>query len=269
MTSAMTYTTPYKFSAALACVGLIACGDTSETPNFDESGPAIELAVTAQVMLPEKGVAYAFVPNDAAQWLSQIIILSEDGDLYQATADTREAKPIKGPKAKSIIGLNRPGAAGMFLAVNPDDTVQAYIESNDEGDFKLYDQTATNLTIADLCEEAAAVDCELNKQGEIIGVITESSAFLTSEIGNINLKAGKTRIAVSSVTAPDAYEMVAITNGITIPGVANPQSVYAVSDNFGGPFNNGLVLVSDADEPRFAIISADFARKTLAASLAD
>ena len=258
-----------KVFPALACLLLVACADKSETQTeaevFDVSGAAIEIPVTSQIMLPEKGVAYTFVPNDAAQWLSHIIILSEDGDLYQATADSQDAKPIEGPKAKAVIGLSRPGAAGVFFAINEDNTLQAYIESNDAGDFKALTDDLPDVNIIELCETSPALECELGENGQISAIETKAPASLVSSKGQHNLKMSDNSIIVSEPESSDVYTPVTITNGITILGVTNPQSVHTTSDNFGGPFNNGLVLVSDADEPRFVIISADRARKELEA----
>jgi len=254
----------YKISFVLACLIMASCNNKTDIQISDDTKPAIEIPVTSEVLLPEKGVAYAFVPNDAAQWLSQIIILSEDGDLYQAAANTREAKPISGPKVKSIVGVNRPGAPGLFLAINTNDELLAFIESNDEGDFMLSDKNSSDLNIVKLCEDSSALNCDVDKTGKITAAQVKSPTYLATDTGNISLTATQNGLAVSQINDPDTYKAVTITNGITIPGVPNPQSVYAASDNFGGPFNKGLVLVSDADEPRFALISADFARRKLA-----
>lgn len=306
----------YKFPILLACLMMLSCGDKAEVQTLDNSNTAIELPVTSQVMLPEKGVAYAFVPNDAAQWLSQIIILSEDGDLYQTTADGSDVKQIQGAKAKSIIGLNRPGDPGMFLAILNEGTIKAYVEVDDEGRFDPAPFSSPELKLKAFCapnKTPTNAFRALNTKGEV----REISASLVNKVIELKDSTEQTNekisdkmkdnasctastnndvVLFSSSTIPMATlenaenyiplgvdskssnvtmyssngpKSISITDGITIPGVLRPQSVYAVSDNFGGPFNNGLILVSDADEPRFVIISADFARKTLAAHLSE
>lgn len=280
----------FRLPTLLSCLFLASCGagESSKTGHTGEID--VEIPVTSEILLPKKGVAYAFVPNDAAQWLSQIIILSEDGNVYQAQADAHKAIAIKGAKAKSIIGLNRPGAPGMFLALSNNGTVKAFIEINDEGQFgpapfsspgvKLQafcsqadtpldsffavtkEDTVVKLTVAPPNESATEI-LQLQLSEPSKGVTCNKSAVLPSPSGEFTLSQHKDNAGIQVATESEPLKNVEITSGITIPGVETPQSVYAVSDNFGGPFNNGLVLVSDADEPRFIIISADFARKQL------
>lgn len=279
-----------KFNAILACLFLASCGEQTTAPSGHTGKIDVEIPVTSEILLPKKGVAYAFVPNNAAQWLSQIVILSEDGDIYQAPADARKAIPIKGAKAKSILGLNRPGAPGMFLALSNNGTVSAYIEINDDGHFGPAPFSSPGVKLKDFCNQpdtpvgsflaltrddtvvrltvtppdtSATEILQLQMSEPLEDMTCDMEAVLPSPSGSFTLSQHKDNAGIQVATESEPLKNVEITNGITIPGVETPQSVYAVSDNFGGPFNNGLVLVSDADAPRFIIISADFARKQL------
>lgn len=83
----------------------------------------------------------AFTPNDVASWLGVVGMLSTEGHFYTSSIEGDVINLISEDKHTDIIGLDRPGAPGMFLAVMDDGALRAYVESDDQFGFRVAPMT--------------------------------------------------------------------------------------------------------------------------------
>ncbi|WP_371397730.1 hypothetical protein [Fretibacter rubidus] len=286
----------YKLYAPFAlCItlGLSACGsDSSQSTNTDS---VTELRVTAEVNTNVNAAHITVIPNDVAPWLSHIILIDQDGDLYQTALDSGVAKPLN-MKAVDAVGLMREQAAGVVLTLSEAGTISALIESDDEGNLSPLPVSSSVGGLSRFCETAHAPSGTVFAQaegGDVVemGVLVQESQIILSEIERSKGQAdaacyvnGDTvsfqqssdgRFAVldfgdrTILSAADKGAVwsgggaVTITSGLSTPGIDTARAVHATSDSLGGAFRDGAIIMADADAPRLVMISAGFARSVL------
>ena len=131
------------FATVLLTNSLVAC---SNEPNENSAVfetieipatilPTIDMVATHAIDLDTSISQLTFVPNSVAPWLGRIIIRDDDGFLFSTDIEGREPKPVGTGKYIDIFGLAREAAPGVFLTITEDNKIEAYIESDDIGNF--------------------------------------------------------------------------------------------------------------------------------------
>lgn len=281
---------------AFAALTLTACGGEAAAP--DASSETIDLRVTAEVNTGVNAQHITVIPNDVAPWLSHIILISDDGALYQTALDSGKAKPL-GAKAIDAVGLMRAQAAGVVLTLSGGGTVSAMIESDDEGNLSPLPVSTTIAALSGFCGAASAPSDTVYAQtpgGDVLslGVLVQESQVILSEIerfdgdadavcyvsgddvkfqprgsaaqfgvlsldgNNVTLSPKQTGASLSNGSA------VTITPGLSTPGLSSASAITATTDSLGGAFRDGAIIMADADAPRLVMISAGFAQSVLA-----
>lgn len=129
------------------------------TPDTLRTNADATLTVTADINMGIMAKDITVIPNDVAPWLSHIVVISEDGELYQTALDSGEAKPL-GARAVDAIGLMRMEAPGVVLTLSEMGGLDAYIESNDAGELASLPvngpDLGTNMRIEQFCSASTA-----------------------------------------------------------------------------------------------------------------
>ncbi|MGB0907922.1 MAG: hypothetical protein ACPGVT_10550 [Maricaulaceae bacterium] len=269
-----------KYTASLLALTFVltACGspESDSAPPLSAKAP-VDLRVTAELETGIMAKAITVMPNDAAQWVSQVVMIDENGDLYQSGLDDRKARHVKG-KATHIAGIMRRGAAGLVLSLTPSGGFGAYIESDDEGTLAPLPISAPDIKPKGFCVSASApedsiyVRTEDGAQAMLIDV-TEDNSAVSLSLGGDPLEACP-NISTLFAYEGDSYALpprlvdgrgVSITEGITIAGASALSGIYVTTDNLGATYSKGAVLAADANAKRLVIISLEFANRTLAA----
>jgi len=131
-----------KFSLALAAAlsicALPACTDKSDQSNTvveSKDMQTIDMVATHAIDTEVSVAQLTFVPNSVAPWLGRVILLDDAGHLYSTDIEGRAPKPVGSGTYIDIFGLAREKAAGVFLAITADNKIEAFIESDDDGNF--------------------------------------------------------------------------------------------------------------------------------------
>ena len=125
-------------AASMLAFGLSACSGKSDdkaTIVETQDLPTIDMVATHAIDLDMSVAQLTFVPNSVAPWLGRIILLDDNGRLYSTDIEGREPKPVGSGKYIDIFGLAREAAPGVFLAINTDNHIEAFIESDNDGNF--------------------------------------------------------------------------------------------------------------------------------------
>ena len=129
-------------SVPFLLITLPACSDKSEqsTPQSNAASivkdiVTIDMVATSSIDTEVPVAQLTFVPNSVAPWLGRIILLDETGHLYSTDINGHTPKPVGTGTYIDIFGLARDKAAGVFLAITKDNKIQAFIESDDDGNF--------------------------------------------------------------------------------------------------------------------------------------
>lgn len=295
----MTYKirTPFAIAAALF---LAACSGDTSAPLAPPSD-TIDLRVTAEVETGVNARHITVIPNDVAPWLSHIILIGEDDALYQTALDSGKAKALNA-KAVDAVGLMREKAAGVVLTLSKAGTVSALIETDDAGNLGAITVSANLPPLSRFCAaDKAPRDTvyAMSTDGNIlsIAVLVQESQIILSETERMDSQNGAsdcivmgglpqfqnsgTQLSVLnfgeaqstlSVNASGALTWrsgadaarIAITPGLSTPGLSKASAVYTTPDSLGGAFRDGAIIIADADAPRLVMISAGFAERVLA-----
>ena len=293
--------------AIVATFFLTSCGgDTSAL--LAPPSRTIDLRVTAEIETGVNAKHVTVIPNDVAPWLSHIILIGEDGELYQTALDSGKAKALSA-KAVDAVGLMREKAAGVVLTLSEAGTVSALIETDDAGNLGAITVSANLPTLANFCAaDQAPRDTvhAMSTDGDIlsIAVLVQESQIILSEANRIegqkgaadcivrndiaqfqNGASGAAQLGVlnfsgaqSTISAAATGELtwrgdtdaalITITPGLSTPGLSKASAIHITSDSLGGAFRDGALIIADAQEPRLVMISAGFAQNTIGAVLA-
>ncbi|PHQ60847.1 MAG: hypothetical protein COC03_00395 [Robiginitomaculum sp.] len=142
------------FTAAVLTYGLVACSDKStDAPALIETNelPSIDMVATHAIDLDISVAQLTFVPNNTAPWLGRIILMDEAGHLYSTDIEGRDPKPVGSGKYIDIFGLSREAAPGVFLAITGNKKIEAFIESDNEGNFSPMIYSGENIDAQGFC----------------------------------------------------------------------------------------------------------------------
>ena len=143
-----------KYHATIFAFSLLltACSsDNSKKQNL--SGiPILEIAATHAIATDSKVTNLAFSPNNIAASLGRII-LNNDPELSSTDIEGRTAMKISAGNHADIYGLARENQAGVFFAINrKNKSLEAFIESDDEGNFKPLSYSGENVSPESFCQ---------------------------------------------------------------------------------------------------------------------
>ena len=265
-------------TTSIAALILTACGNPQTKNKAAPTAPAdINVRATSDLQAPDTIIGATFVPNSVASWFGHIIMIDEKGRLHRSTTDS-EVRLVDSGKYKSVLGLARIKQAGVFLAITQKGVLKAFIEADDEGNFK-----GLPISIGDGQRLTAFCDSEVPNTDTILALDksgkVQSFNINITDNASVNLDAqGPT--GASDCTAPmfnseDSLDMmddsdhmainmedktmtVSITNGLSISGIKSPSVTTVTTANMGSVFNNGLVLVAEKGTGRIVLISRDY-----------
>lgn len=292
-------------AAIILASGLPACSDkSSETPTAVETKdlPTIDMVATHAIDLDISVAQLTFVPNSVAPWLGRIILLDGNGRLYSTDIEGRDPKPVGTGKYIDIFGLARESAPGVFLAINIDNQIEAFIESDDDGNFSPMTYSGESVKVRRLCAQKQPMTHQLSlltSHGEyftlelviskshishkIISprpnskkpdacksyfpiISTPSKDFaIQSDIKSSGLYLSYTDPMVSNQKLPilEAYST-HIKNGLSVRGVEHIKSTATTRSNYGGgAYADGVLALVDKNENRVVFISMSYAERKL------
>jgi hypothetical protein len=155
---------PYAFAVTL----LIGC-----TPggNSGTKEPLhMDILATHAFDTPVKVSSFSTIANDVAPWLGRIIVLGTDGSLYSTNIEGRDFKQVAKKGFRNVAELPRTKSAGMFLAISDLGSLAAFVESDDEGNFKQLTYSGESLEPVAFCEmsqQETNQSTVLTKDGQI------------------------------------------------------------------------------------------------------
>lgn len=255
--------------------GLAACsGDKAKTENLT----VVELVATHAFDTKVPVSALTFVPNDAAPWLGRIILLTDTGQLLSTDIEGTTFVPITKQKYKEVYGLNRKQSAGLFIAINEAGSLEAFIESDDEGGFSAMTYSGNTVKAERFCLSASpaaatlkllATDGKVHELNFSVtdNVIEQTSQIATTsecaEIPNFTNNEGSNQLSSKdgfiNVQSQAASYQLAINDGLSIRGLKNASYINATKANYGGAaFKDGVIAMVDADENRIVFLSLDY-----------
>ena len=264
-------------TTSIAALILTACGN-AQTKNKAATAPAdILIRATSDLEAPDTIIAATFVPNSVASWFGHIIMIDEKGRLHRSTTDS-QVHLVDGGKYKSVLGLARIKQAGVFLAITQKNGLKAFIEADDDGNFKaLPISIADDLRLTEFCNSAVPNTnsiLAIDKSGEVQSfnvTITDNASvtlYAVAPTGEESCKAptfdSNSSLDMLENSDHMAVDMdgkkisVSITNGLSIAGIKSPSFTTVTTANMGSVFNNGLVLVAEKDTGRIVLISRDY-----------
>lgn len=129
---------------------LTAC-TADKTPNMDTAIP-IQLVATHAFDTDTHIKSIAFVPNNVAPWLGRLILLDDTGHLHSTDIEGRRMISLAPKKYIDILGLSLDNAAGVVLAINENNEIEAFIESSDDGEFSPMAYSGKPLKVTGFCK---------------------------------------------------------------------------------------------------------------------
>ena len=265
------------FTTSVIALVLTACGNP-QTKSESPATPAdINVRATSDLEAPNTIIAATFVPNSVASWFGHIIMIDEKGRLHRSTTDSK-VRLVDSGKYKSILGLARIKQAGVFLAITQKGALKAFIEADDDGNFKnLPISIGDGLRLTEFCDSAApntdsilAIDTSGKVQSFAITITDNTSVDLKAlgPTGQDGCKAPMFNSDSSLDMMDDSDHMavdidgkkmsVSVINGLSISGIKSPSFTTVTTANMGSVFNNGLVLVAEKDTGRVVLIARDY-----------
>ena len=225
----------------------------------------------------------AFVPNNVAPWLGRVILLSEGGKLYSTDIEGRDPKPVGSSVYTDIFGLKRDNAPGVFLAINADGGIEAFLEADDEGNFSQMIYLGENLSAVMFCPDTTAPGNTVmvlspdNYKTELVFEIMDGR--IGQSIKNQNAVKGDPENCRNSISFPfilrdglvlmldplnqgDGYR-INLNDGLSIRGLTRANLIATTTANYGGTYVDGLVAFGDAQEQRLVFISFDYLTRKL------
>lgn len=304
---------------------LAACSGETPPPTTALSDlPEFTIRATGDIETPLTMTDAAFVPNSVATWLSQIIMISDEGDIWRTNSDGEPPLLISKGDYKDIRGLTREDGPGVFLAVQPDGRASAFVERDDIGNFKPmavsqgafgistfcngsgdpvafidtegHIQTLSRNIIDDVTLELGAaklppvpavpVSCSYNSAGDIFVTSQSKNKLHTFTLENEAWKSFEGDITSRNLTwltvedlelilglSPESSTMawlaghnglqVNIDDGLSIRGLEDIQFVAGTDAPMGSVYNDGLILMGDANDNRVVLLSLDYVRRAL------
>lgn len=145
----------------------------------------------------------AFVPNNVAPWLGRLILLDDAGHLFSTDIEGRTAIALAPKKYLDIFGLSLDNAAGVFLAINNNNDLEAFLESDDKGNFTPMAYSGQPLKVSAFCMSATPSSGGtrvLTADGEIVELMISINQNVAEQTLGKTHKNDKTRGACHTNT---------------------------------------------------------------------
>lgn len=291
-------------TAAVLTYGLVACSDKSTdqaTALETKELPTIDMVATHAIDLDISVSQLTFVPNSTAPWLGRIILLADEGRLYSTDIEGRDPKPVGSGKYIDIFGLARENEAGVFLAITENNKIEAFIETDNDGNFspmiysgesidalnfdlisndsdnsiKILDNRGKFYTVkivinskvleATIIHSAKSMTGETTRGTNVANVGSDISGKHFSVITNTFINSDKNGLIITPLWPADPLMFKAnIKNGLSVRGVDHIKYVASTTSNYsGGAYADGVLALVDADEQRIVFISMSYAERQL------
>lgn len=140
----------------------------------------------------------AFVPNNVAPWLGRLILLDTSGHIFSTDIEGRTPLEINSNVYRDIFGLSLDNAAGVFLAVNDRSSLEAFIESDDNGGFSPMTYSGSPLKAASFCKSTTPMTDKvkvLSVDGNIVDLTMNVQSTLVEHLETNSLQAPDGTIA--------------------------------------------------------------------------
>lgn len=273
-------------------LGLSACKNaetsSSEKGPASENGEAADITLRAtsdvQTVAPIK--AASFVPNSVASWLGHIILLDEKGTLHRATTDSVEADIVAIGKYSDVIGLLRDQQSGVFLVLNPQGQVKAFVQIDDEGNFGPMAVSMGDIDVKQFCPATSPIENVLwvrTTSNTSLKLSVETFEDVSVTLSETDFDPNETDPCLSSsLNLSEVYSVkadnssaglllnsgnktmtVGITDGLSIGQIEDAGFVTLTTANMGSVYNEGLLLVAEKDKNRIVLISRAYALKEI------
>ncbi len=166
-----------KLIAIICALGswgaLSAC--TNKTSLDTESQTVVEMVATHAIDTNDQITSLTFIPNNVAPWLGRIILRTESGKLHATDIEGRTPLKIGTHSYLDTFGIFRKNAAGVFLAINESNHLEAFIQSDDAGNFKSMTYSGTGLNVIKFCHSPLP-------QSNTVKLLTSDGKITTIEI---------------------------------------------------------------------------------------
>jgi len=207
----MAYSRFYKLIAFTATVMCSGCGDTQKSemitvpPDSD-----YQISVTSDLETSDRVKAVTFVPNSAASWLGAVVLLTEDGALYRTNGQSSKPVKISDGPYKDVFGFARQAQPGVFLALENNGSLDAFIEIDDAGNFDPIPLSFGGSPIAQFCTDSIPKDTNLwaiteTSTKKLAVTIQENKAVELIENDIITLPKGTQPVACATNTSDEVW----------------------------------------------------------------
>lgn len=187
----------------LALAFLVACSSEPSIKTVPvEDMDVFSIRATGNISTPAIMTDVAYVPNNVASWMSQIILLSEDGDIWQTTSDGDTPRRVSKGDYQDIRGLRRDNEPGIFLAAQPDGRVSAFIEREDIGNYKPMTISQGSFGVKQFCDGSDNRIWVLDMENNLRRLALETSADMALELAS-NAPITPPNTALSCTTGAD------------------------------------------------------------------
>ena len=278
-------TLTFGFCCLLTLNMLAACTDKSAHVNQDD-WPTLEIVATHAIDTKSQITALTFVPNNVAPWLGRIILLDQDQHVFSTDIEGRSPLVITPKQYTDIAGIARENAAGIFFALTSEGKLEAFIQSDNAGNYmpisisgtamdvkqfcKTPDQTSNSLTF--LSKARHIINLEISVQNDVITLkqtaSTKASKCDTLTFPKIEYQGkadGDLLILGTGVNQSENY-VASIQNGLSIIGMEDVDYFNMTTANYGGgAFKDGVISLIDQSEKRIVFISLDYVRRQIEA----
>ncbi len=244
--------------------------------------PVIEMSLTDSKTFDFNTRKIVFSPNNIATWMGRLILLSHDGTLYSTDINMSQPKLINKGNYKDIFAFTRKNAPGLFVALKSDGGLDAFLESDDEGNFKKIsiktNVEADKLKIKSLCPSNSPAKNKLkaisakNKFVSFLVSIKEEKLRLDKmpeekldKSADCHLGVGdkydymadnNTLILLDNAKASHKIKLV---DGLGIKGVDEVEKIFITNANFGTMYNKGVIVIIADGGKHIGLISLDYA----------
>ncbi len=276
-----------KTTIVLSTIILLACADKVVVEPVVI--PTIELVATHAIDTPTQISSLTFVPNNVAPWLGRIILLDNQQRLLSTDIEGRTPLEVNAKSYIDIEGVYRENQVGVFLALTTNGTLEAFIQSDDAGNYTSLPISGTGVNIVKFCKSSSPEQNTVNilsQDGYIVslnisvlnGVLeyTETSKTKAAKDGLCQKKKGMSSVPLQFTgaeylgtangnlhfirTDQEAPLNLIINDGLSIKGLEGVDYINATTANYGGgAFKGGVIALIDNDESRIVFISLDYA----------
>lgn len=274
------------FPLISAALIMTSCTKAAESP---KQLPIVEMVATHAIDTKTQITALTFIPNNVAPWLGRIIMLDENEHLFSTDIEGRTPLAVNPKTYTGIAGLFRENAAGVFLAIGANGKLEAFIQSDDAGNFMSLPISGTGINTSQFCKSSVPIGGSiklLSTDGRIIDLeisiadnvleYTEASSSKAEKndicaanagISTIQLKftdaeyTGKAdgSLRVYQDGGPNHYTL-KINDGLSIKGLEAIDYINATTANYGGgAFKDGVIALIDKNKPRIVFVSLEYA----------